>query len=227
MVAFANQRVPFSNGTGLTTDANFIYDTTNTIFSVGGNGTAKINAINSSGSHTALQAYNSSAGNAFQAVNVSAYTAALISRQNNNNTGASVGLEFGRGTAATPTQALNGDQIGVIVATPDASDGAAHGYNGAISFVASEDATTTATGGEIALATTPNTTLTPVERVRVTNDGQTKLHYGMALDTSTTQPSCDSAHRGLQWIIQGGAGVADVFQICQKTSLDTYIWVTH
>lgn len=226
VVTVPSQRIPFGNGTGLVTDANFIYDTTNTILSVGGSGTAKINAINASGSHTALQAYNSSAGNAFQATNVSAYTAALISRQNNNNTGASIGLEFGRGTAASPTQALSGDQLGVIVATPDASDGAAHGYSGSISFVASENATTTATGGDLALATTPNGAILPIERMRITNDGLVKSKMGFTNDTSGAQPTCDSSHRGTTWLIQGGAGVADIFQVCMKDAADVYNWVT-
>lgn len=187
--AFANQRIPFSNGSIFTTDANFIYDTTNTILNVGGSGTAKINAINASGSHTALQAYNSSAGNAFQATNVSGYTAALISRQNNATSGASIGFEFGRGTAASPTGALNGDQIGSIVSTPDASSGSAFGYGGAILFVASEDATTTATGGEIVLATTPNTTVTPVERFRISNSGNVTLVNTHLKSTQTTPPT--------------------------------------
>lgn len=227
LASVANQRVIYGTGsTTLATDPNFIYDSTNTILSVGGNGTAKINAINASGSHTALQAYNSSAGNAFQATNVSAYTAALISRQNNATTGASIGMEFGRGTAASPTQALSGDQIGVIAATPDATDGAAHGYSGSISFVASENATTTATGGDLVFATTPNTTLTPVERVRVTNDGLVKSKMGFLNDTSGSQPTCDSGHRGLTWLIQGGAGVADIFQVCMKDAADAYNWVT-
>lgn len=189
VTAFASQRVPFGTGTSLTTDPVFIYDTTNTTLSVGGSGTAKINAINASGSHTALQAYNSSAGNAFQAVNVSAYTAALISRQNNATTGASIGMEFGRGTAASPTGALNGDQIGVIGATPDAASGNAFGYSGAMSFVATEDATTTATGGEIVLAATPNTTVVPIERFRIKQSGQTTLVNSHLKSTQTSPPT--------------------------------------
>lgn len=227
VVTVPSQRIPFGNGTGLVTDANFIYDTTNTRFSVGGSGTAAINAIVASGSHTALQAYNSSAGNAFQSTNVSGYTAALINRSASAATGASIGMEFGRGTPAAPTGALSGDQIGVIAATPDASDGNAYGYSSAISFVASENALTTSTGGEIALSTTPNGgNLVPVERARVTNDGQLKAHYGVSVDTSTAQPTCDSSHRGLWWVIQGGAGVADVLQICLKDAADAYGWVT-
>lgn len=50
---------------------------------------------------------------------------------------------------------------------------------------------------------------------------------GFLLQTSSAQPSCNVGNRGLLWIIQGGAGVADIFQICQKTVLNTYVWATH
>lgn len=227
LTSVASQRIPYgTGGTALATDTNFTWDVTNLRLGVGGTGTATGNFLVTSGSKTALQAYNSSGGNAFQSTNVSAYTAALISRQNNATTGASIGMEFGRGTAASPTGALNGDQIGVIVATPDAASGTAFGYSGAISFVATEDATTTATGGDIVISTTPNTTLTPIERVRVTQDGLVKSKNGFMNDTSVAQPTCNVAHRGLTWLVQGGVGVADLFQVCMKDAADVYAWVT-
>lgn len=198
VVSVASQRVPFGNGTGLVTDASFIYDTTNTRLSVGGSGTATINAIVASGSKTALQAFNSSAGNAFQSTNVSAYTAALINRSASAATGASIGMEFGRGTPASPTGALSGDQIGVIVATPDASDGNAYGYAGAISFVAAENATTTATGGHIVLSTTPTGgSLTPVEHVRIKSSGETQLTNSHLTFSQTVAPTA---------VVQANAG---------------------
>jgi hypothetical protein len=184
--AFANQRIPFSNGTNLLSDALFVYDTTNNRFNVGGFGTATGNFVVTSGSKTALQAFNQSAGNAFQATNVSAYTAALISRQNNATSGASIGFEFGRGTPASPSGALSGDFIGTIVATPDAASGSAFGYCGSIAFIASENATTTATGGDLVLATTPNGTLLPIERVRVKNSGESVFAAAIATAQFTT-----------------------------------------
>lgn len=42
-----------------------------------------------------------------------------------------------------------------------------------------------------------------------------------------SQPTCDSTHRGLQWLVQGGSGVADLFQICVHKADNTYGWVTH
>lgn len=54
-----------------------------------------------------------------------------------------------------------------------------------------------------------------------------KTPQGVALTTSGAQPPCDIDHRGLMWNVQGGAGVADIFQICQKNAADAYVWTTH
>ena len=181
------QRVLFGNSaTALGTNASFVYNTTNNELSVGGAGSARVNAIVATGSKTALQAYNSSGGNAFQASNVSAWTAALISRQNNALSGASISMEFGRGTLQSPSQALSGDQIGVIAALPTAASGSAFGYCGAISFVASENATTTATGGELVLSTTTNGSVLPAERMRIRNSGETVFSAAIRTARYTT-----------------------------------------
>jgi hypothetical protein len=39
-----------------------------------------------------------------------------------------------------------------------------------------------------------------------------------------TKPSCDSAHRGMFWIEEGGAGVADTVEVCSKDAADAYAW---
>lgn len=187
--AFSNQRIPFSNGTIFTSDGNFIYDTTNVRFTVGGSGTARIGAVVASGSTVAMQAYSTGTNNAFQALNQAAYTVSLTSRQNNAVTGASIGMEFGRGTLATPLQALNGDQVGVIAAQAYTGTQTAPGYTGSISFILTEDAINTASGGEIVLATTPNTTLLPVERFRIKNSGETVFVNSHLRSTQTTAPT--------------------------------------
>lgn len=43
---------------------------------------------------------------------------------------------------------------------------------------------------------------------------------------SGSQPACSSGNRGLTWLVQGGAGVADTFQVCMKNAADAYAWVT-
>jgi hypothetical protein len=57
-------------------------------------------------------------------------------------------------------------------------------------------------------------------------EGSVESEGGVQLSTSGSQPTCDAAHRGMFWNIEGGAGVADILQICQKTVLDTYTWIT-
>lgn len=48
---------------------------------------------------------------------------------------------------------------------------------------------------------------------------------GFQLATSGSQPTCDSSTRGLLWHTQGGTGVADLLEICQKDASDVYGWV--
>lgn len=40
------------------------------------------------------------------------------------------------------------------------------------------------------------------------------------------QPSCTSANRGLPWLVEGAAGVADIYQICSQT-ISGFSWITH
>lgn len=44
--------------------------------------------------------------------------------------------------------------------------------------------------------------------------------------TGASKPTCDSTIRGQHWTIPGGAGVADIFQVCLKDASDIYAWVT-
>lgn len=56
--------------------------------------------------------------------------------------------------------------------------------------------------------------------------GEANADKGFRLSTSGSQPTCDASTRGLMWNIEGGAGVADIFQVCQKDASDNYVWVT-
>lgn len=47
---------------------------------------------------------------------------------------------------------------------------------------------------------------------------------GVELATSGAQPACSATIRGTLWVIQGGAGVADIYEICQKDAADVYAW---
>lgn len=60
----------------------------------------------------------------------------------------------------------------------------------------------------------------------LTLDAQVSVNKGTQLTTTAAQPSCNSGNRGLWWVVRGGAGVADVLQICMKDAADAYGWVT-
>jgi hypothetical protein len=56
--------------------------------------------------------------------------------------------------------------------------------------------------------------------------GTVESVLGLQLKTSGAQPTCAVATRGMFWNIEGGAGVADVLQVCQKDAANVYGWVT-
>ena len=44
-------------------------------------------------------------------------------------------------------------------------------------------------------------------------------------DGGNAQPTCDATTRGLFWLTEGGASVADAVEVCAKNSSDAYAWV--
>lgn len=40
------------------------------------------------------------------------------------------------------------------------------------------------------------------------------------------RPACDATRRSWRWQVEGGAGVADTIDVCQKKADDTYAWVS-
>lgn len=99
----------------------------------------------------------------------------------------------------------------------------------------SQDETNPSTSSKNLTYTTGNATGTTSDSGNQTFDtgtatgvkGQIFMPAGVTVNTSVSQPTCNVAHRGLMWIIQGGAAVADIFQICEKDATDTYVWTTH
>lgn len=49
---------------------------------------------------------------------------------------------------------------------------------------------------------------------------------GIVMNTTGSKPTCNSTRRSQLFITQGGAGVADVVEICLKDAADAYAWVT-
>jgi len=56
-------------------------------------------------------------------------------------------------------------------------------------------------------------------------EGTLETELGVQLKTSGSKPTCDSSKRGTIWNTEGGAGVADVAEICQKNAADAYVWI--
>jgi hypothetical protein len=93
------------------------------------------------------------------------------------------------------------------------------------------------TGGSTAASSAPfkvtsGTIMTTPEAGALEYDGQfyltpsTTERFKLLQVTGASQPTCDSTIRGQHWTIQGGAGVADTFQVCLKDAADVYAWVT-
>jgi hypothetical protein len=47
---------------------------------------------------------------------------------------------------------------------------------------------------------------------------------GFQVVTQGAKPTCNVTNRGRIWRVEGGAGVADTFELCAKNSGDTYAW---
>jgi hypothetical protein len=60
----------------------------------------------------------------------------------------------------------------------------------------------------------------------VSVSGKVSAVSGVVIGTTGAQPTCSATTRGMQWVIHGGTGVADIFQVCLKDSSDVYGWVT-
>jgi hypothetical protein len=73
---------------------------------------------------------------------------------------------------------------------------------------------------------TENFGIVQTDAERNTFEGTVESEGGLKLSTSGSQPTCDAAHRGMFWNIEGGTGVADILQICQKDASDNYVWNT-
>jgi len=229
--AFASQRVPYSNGTQFVANSLFIFDSTNNRFHVGqGGGTGRINGVVSTSDPTT----NSSAGNFYSrsttnsAVHIqNENTLVTLNMTNSGATtiGANILAEASRGTLVTRTQSQTGDTLFSWLAHGRTTTGWSTGYAAGMNVVTTENTTDITNGADIFFSTTGNGGTAPVERLRITQNGLAKFKNGTTIDTSAAQPACSVEYRGTWWVIQGGAGIADVLNICLKDAADVYNWV--
>ncbi len=185
--SFPNQRIPFSNGTNLVSDPNFIYDTVNGRLTVGGSGTARLGSVvASSASGVSLQAYSEGTNNCFQIRNQSAFAQVTYTANNNPTLGAAMGFGRSRGTQPSRTQSLNGDTIFNIVGFGHTGSGDSPGFSGSIRMEQTENCTATANGADLIISTTPNGTNGYVDRVRINNSGEAVFSSAIATAQYTT-----------------------------------------
>lgn len=63
--------------------------------------------------------------------------------------------------------------------------------------------------------------------IGASSPGQTlEVNGGVRLNTSTSQPTCNSSQRGTFWVVESGAGIKDNVQVCAKDATETYGWRT-
>ena len=63
-----------------------------------------------------------------------------------------------------------------------------------------------------------------LSNLSVANLTSVTTSQGINYITNSSVPNCDSSIRGKTWYIPSALGVADIFQVCTKTVLDTYVW---
>jgi glucose/arabinose dehydrogenase len=232
--------IPFSNGSSFAQDnANLFWDNTNkrlfiganpTSSGVGASGQLEIEATGGSGH--AINIFTQSTNNAIEVQAQNANVAELSLSNNVAAGGAAITLERARGTVISKTQMKAGDVFGGLF-FQGYTGSAFAGYGAAIAAVATQDVTSTNSGAQIVFTTSPNgTNAGNTVRLTIDQDGTITAtqkivgNNGVVLATSGSQPTCTVSIRGMMWNIQGGSGVADTFQVCQKKADNTYGWIT-
>jgi hypothetical protein len=130
--------------------------------------------VDQSGTQIGLAVFSTSSNNTAELFNqgTTNYTLALNSAANSAQTGASIGAYFARGTLSTRSQTLSQDSLLSISASGHTGSAVA-GISAAVVLATDQNTTSTAYGGQIVFATTPNSTPGgfPIPRIYIKNDG--------------------------------------------------------
>lgn len=189
VASIASGRVPFSNGTTLVTDPQFLYDTTNVRLSVGtGGGTGTLNVVPTT-STLGLSIFSNTGNHSVQIQNQAAMAVEMINASaggGGQGTGVLMRATISRGTLVARTAAQSGDQVWRMSGLGYYDATHTGGETNYIQYVLSENYTSTAQGGEISLGTTPNGTVVAIERVRIKNSGETVFQGAVATSQVTT-----------------------------------------
>lgn len=138
---------------------------------------------------------------------------------------------------ATPVLPKKGERIGYMLFGSMHSDGFARNGAGVVGF-ADEDWTSTSIPAYFTFEVAPPNggAWSRAERMRITSTGNVgigtkapsqrlEVNGGLRLNTAIVKPTtCTSAQRGTVWLTQGGAGVADMLEVCVKDANGNYLW---
>jgi len=195
----ANTNVQFNDSGTFGGEAEFVYDKTNKFVGIGS--TAALTdeglSVASAGSHNGV---------------ISSQRADADAPPGNS---AGFRAYKSRGSIGAPSAVQSGDwMLGLSSNAYDST-----GFFGtARAFTeATQTHTASAHGSRWVFSTTPNGSTTITDTFRLPQDGGLQILTG-------TKPTCDSTKRGYLFRVDGGAGVADTAEICDKDSSDVYAW---
>lgn len=119
----------------------------------------------------------------------------LLASEVSNSEGAYLELRRARGTIASKTFLLSGNNVGTLgfmswLGSDYNSSGTAE-----ISTLATENHSGSATGGELCFATTPNGTTTPIARAYIRNSGSIDILNNKIVNLATPTVSTDAANK--------------------------------
>lgn len=142
--------------------------------------------------------------------------------EDNGDTGLLIGSDQVRiSTAATTRFTLNTGSLTLTLAirAPDGSI-SAPGY----SFSSETNTGFRRVVGGLTAMTVQGVDSLYLSATGVVANKQVEMPFGGLLNTNSARPTCNSANRTKMWVTYGGAGVADVKEICLKDAADAYAW---
>lgn len=186
--SIASGRVPFSNGTALITDPQFLYDTTNVRLTIGtGGGTGTLNVVPVTSS-LGLNVFSQTGNHSIQIQNQAAEAIEMINASAGGTAnGVHTRASQSRGTLTARTQSLSGDNVWDFSTL--GYTGSTFGTNSSagMSVVLTENYTATNQGADMVFFTATNGTSSgAVERVRVKNSGETAFTGAIATARMST-----------------------------------------
>lgn len=168
-----------SSGNFTQDNSNFFWDATNKRLSLQGHLSTAAFGVVGTGSEVAVSISSTAANTALDVANQGAQFVAQFTNSTNSATqGAAFGGAFSRGTITARTAVQAGDQVATWSGQSYNGASFGPGYNAALAIIATQNQTSSANGGQLTIATTPNGSLAPVAGLTVNQDQTIQIpHY--------------------------------------------------